>query len=350
MTLANEKDIGAAIRGDTIRPPILLYGNEEYLKQQTLHSLIDSPDDKFSEFNDIRMDFAGLDVAALFDAVVTLPLMARRKTVLVYDVEPKGIPADLFKRLDELFAAQCEECRLIFAEKSGAVDDKRCDKSKKLIRMVDKAGTVLCLKERTEAQLGKMVKADVEKVGCSISPAAQKALIARCGRDTAALKSETNKLCAYRQAGEITREDIELLTEQKPEDNIYGLSRAILRGDYDGAMALLSGLFTLRYPPENILGTLAACYVDLYRAKASVRARKPAAQAAADFGYGKRAFAMENAMRDQKPLGEGYLLYTLDVLSGADLRLKSTQNDARTVLEGTVAALFLREGAPGGRR
>lgn len=348
MTIKDEKSIAAAIKGETIQSPILIYGSEEYLKQHYLRRLLPKGDDGFSSFNDIRLDFNSLDLSILADALATPPMMSDKKSVLVYDVAPKEVNAEQLKQLDKLLSERYDDCRVVFLEKSGSFDEKRDEKSKKLIKLFDRHGTVIALKERTESECIKGIKSDAQAGGCELSQGAARLLLECCGRDMAALKNEIAKLCAYRKGGEIRECDVEALTVRKPEENIYGLSKAILRGDYDGAMSILSGLCYLRYPTESILGTLSGVYIDLYRAKMATG--KSAAQVAADFGYGKRTFAIDNAMRDARRLSEEYLLYALDTLALADERLKSTQNDGRTVLEWTVTSLFLKQNKQGSVR
>ncbi|MCI8622092.1 MAG: DNA polymerase III subunit delta [Provencibacterium sp.] len=348
MKLSDEKSVNAALKGGTLRFPVLIYGSEEYLKRAYLERILGKrPEGGLAAFNDIRIDFSSLDPQKLADALLNPPVMAEYKTVLVYDVSPKEIGVELFKQMEGLFKESYADCRAVFLEKSGTVDDKRDDKSKKLIKLFDQYGSVLQFKERTETDLGKLLRARAEKAGCTLSPAAQKLLLSRCGREMTALYSELDKLCFYRPAGEISEADVEQMVTRQAEDNIFSLSRAILRGDYDGAMRILHDLLVLRTPQETILGTLAQYYVDLYRARAAAIAGVSAARAAEDFGYGRRAFAFENALRDQRKLSEGYLCYALDVLSDADIRLKSTQNDTQTVLEAAVTALFIREPGKG---
>ena len=348
MTLGDEKAVNTMLKEGTLRSPVLIYGSEEYLKKAYLDRILGKRQEGgLSAFNDIRMDFAGLDPQKLADALLNPPMMAEYKTVLVYDVVPKEMDAAFFKRLEELFKELYDDCRVVFLEKSGAVEDKRDEKSKKLIKLFDKYGTVLHFKERTESDLYKLLRARAEKAGCSLAPSAQKLLVARCGKEIAALYSELDKLCAYRPEGEISESDVERMVARQAEDNIFNLSRAILRRNYDEAMRILQDLLVLRIPQETIVGTLSQCYIDLYRARAAVEAGVSASRAAEDFGYGRRAFAFENAMRDQKKLSESYLRYALDVLSDADLRLKSTANDAKTVLEAAVTALFIQEPGKG---
>lgn len=338
MVISNEKEILNLIKNQSIKSPVLVYGAEEYLKQSFIKLLIPK-ESGFSSFNHIKIDFTGFDLQQFSNAVITPPMMEPLKTVFVYNVAPKEMNTDLFKQLEKIFSDLFEDCRVVFLEKSGSFDDKKCDKSKKAIKLFDKYGTVLNIKERSPAELAKFIKSEAQRMGITIDPETAKYLIARCGKEIAQLKNELIKLCAFADGKSITKAMIDNLTVQQVEDNIYGLSKNIISGNYDAGMHILSDLLYLKYPPEFILGTMSAFFIDLYRAK--VGSGKRPADIAQDFGYGKRTFVIDNAMREQKKLSQHYLCEALECLAKADVRLKSTQLNSRLILEETLNTLFI---------
>ena len=343
MIYTDEKVIAKKYLAKELKSPILIYGPEEYLKQNYVKKLTLSEQSAFSSFNAQVFDFENMDMQQLAEALSTPPFMAERKSVLVYNVAPKDISSEQFKNLEDLFSELYPDCVAVFLEKSGSVDEKKEEKSKKLIRLFDRYGSVLQFKEYTESELIKLARSDIQKEGSSIAPEALTILLERTGRNLIALKNEISKLCAYKKGEQIESLDVEILTAPRVEDNIYGLSRMILRGRYEEAMRILDGLFYLRYPTESILGTLSQCYIDLYRAQAAIKSGKRVQDICNDFSYGRRSFVVENAMRDVKNLTEEELNLALSALQKADIILKSTQADARTVLEQTITTLFLRK-------
>lgn len=91
-----------------------------------------------------------------------------------------------------------------------------------------------------------------------------------------------------------------------------------------------------------VLGVLISAYADLYRVKVADAAGEPAESLAADFAYKGREFRLRNAARDAArlslpgPCGNAWTCW-----AEADMRLKSSRMDKRTVLEQAVAALIL---------
>ena len=75
--------------------------------------------------------------------------------------------------------------------------------------------------------------------------------------------------------------------------------------------------------------------------KVADAAGEPAESLGADFAYKGREFRLRNAARDAARLSLPALRECLDVLAEADMRLKSSRMDKRTVLEQAVAALIL---------
>lgn len=89
-----------------------------------------------------------------------------------------------------------------------------------------------------------------------------------------------------------------------------------------------------------ILASLSSSYIDFYRAKAAQSSGKPASQVAEDFGYAKnRTFVVTKAMNLVSRLDMAHIRNCLDILFNADLMLKTSAVDSRTVLEETIVKL-----------
>lgn len=340
MIYKDQRAVNTALKAGAFLSPILLYGSEEYQKEQYKKMLLPDESDGF-DFQ--SMDFGDFQLGAFYQAVTTPPFLSGERVVLVYDFSPKGCNAELLKKLGEALEERYPDCRVLFIEKSGSFDEKRDEKSKKIIKLFDKLGSVLPCPQVSEQEAQRMLIERAGEEGGSIEKGAARLLVEYHGLGLWGLFSELDKLLSYKSGGSIQEADVETLVCRHPEENIYGLSKAILRGAYKEAVNILDGLFDLRYPPESILGTLSGVYIDMVRAK--VAGGRPISTVASDFGYGKRSFALEQAAR-QRRISSEYLLYALDVLQKADLRLKSTQNDERTVLEWAVSALFLKDRVP----
>lgn len=77
------------------------------------------------------------------------------------------------------------------------------------------------------------------KEGISISPAAAEKLVVYVGNDLNLLSREIEKLINYKNQGEITAEDIDLLVKSKIDTDIFRTVDALARGDKKTAVKLL---------------------------------------------------------------------------------------------------------------
>ena len=148
-----------------------------------------------------------------------------------------------------------------------------------------------------------------------------------CNLDSLRLRQEVEKLAAYHgYTGKILKEDIEALVAPTVDANVFQLGDKVLRGDFNGAMAIVDDLLFLQERPESILTILTMSFVDYYRA-AAVR------RAGGSYRFTK---ALEQCGRLSRPALEG----SLEILADADARMKQSAADGRTVLEVTILRLI----------
>ena len=161
-----------------------------------------------------------------------------------------------------------------------------------------------------------------------------------CNLDSLRLRQEVEKLAAYHgYTGKILKEDIEALVAPTVDANVFQLGDKVLRGDFNGAMAIVDDLLFLQERPESILTILTMSFVDYYRAAAVRRAGVADATARKELGYGgsyRFTKALEQCGRLSRPALEG----SLEILADADARMKQSAADGRTVLEVTILRLI----------
>ncbi len=214
-----------------------------------------------------------------------------------------------------------------------------------LIKACDKAGCVMELGTRRNADMLRFLRDRAQKNGCELSGENASYILERCADDMQLLSCEMDKLCAYVGGGTIAREDIDTVVTTVLQAKIYDLSKMILRGNFSKAMELVDQLAYMREPAAKVLAVLSGAFVDLYRGYAARQAGVSSSQAAIDFGFPKnREFVIRNAMSDSGDYTAPQLGQMLAQLAGADFKLKSTGGDDRVILEQTIAKLFLLAG------
>ncbi len=330
----------------------LLYGKEPYLTTHYTDQIVrlamgkDAESDPLGQFNLQRFDGQDSSFDAIEEAAQALPLMAERKCVVVRDFDVTGgsVP---FDRVMELAGDPPEDTVLIFWMDTVVPDGKKNAKWRQFLAAVEKNGVCAELKAKTPAETVKLLCSGASRRGCSLRPENARLLLEQCGEGLYRLLGELDKLCALAlesgadEKKEITREMIETAATKNLEASVFDLSKALLQGQYDRAYRLLDHLFFQRQEPVAVLGVLISAYADLYRVKTAAAAGEPAESLTADFAYRGREFRLRNAAREASKISIPALRDCLETLADADMRLKSSRADKRTVLEQTVARLIL---------
>ena len=93
-----------------------------------------------------------------------------------------------------------------------------------------------------------------------------------------------------------------------------------------------------------ILGVLNMTFIDLYRAKTAMLSGKTAQDVRERYNYRGKEFRMKNAFRDAAKYSVKTLRECLEILSEADIKLKTTKNDGRIVVEQVLASILQKVG------
>ena len=155
------------------------------------------------------------------------------------------------------------------------------------------------------------------------------------------------KLSAYAEGREVTREDIDLLCIRRIESDGYSLAINILRGNAAMVFTRLRELDVQNYEPYAIIGIIGFSLADIYRAKLARSSGRSVADVAKDFSYAKnREFAVKNAYSECGNISAERIRKTLEILSETDLMLKTRSRgkdgDMLTLEQGLARSMALR--------
>ena len=167
------------------------------------------------------------------------------------------------------------------------------------------------------------------------------------GRENAIHSKELEKLSAYAEGREVTREDIDLLCIRRIESDGYSLAINILRGNAAMVFTRLRELDVQNYEPYAIIGIIGFSLADIYRAKLARSSGRSVADVAKDFSYAKnREFAVKNAYSECGNISAERIRKTLEILSETDLMLKTRSRgkdgDMLTLEQGLARSMALR--------
>ena len=340
MAVITEKVFAEHIKTGAFSALYVLHGQENYIKSAAFDGLIGKAVPKSGrDFNLVQFDGKGLNLNELYNAVLTLPVFAQYRVVVVRDYTPKSDWASHKENLTKIFSALCDSVILIFMQQS-VVFDKKSAADKAFLTLVNKFGCEVDFVPKDLAFIADALMKAAANRDCSLSSQTARHLINRCGTSLSELINECEKLCAYAKKGEITREDIDALCHQRMEQSIFDLSKAVMAKNSAAAFAIIDKLFYLREEPVVILAALSSAFIDLYRAKQAKDSGVPSGTAATAFAYYGMAWKMENAMRDTARYSQEQLTYCITELAEADVTLKSSGISGRLVLEKLIVNMI----------
>ncbi len=345
MALFNEDTLKKQIKSGDFSRVYIIYGSEGYLKQYYADLICKKSVGKdFEDFNLKKLEGRDTSLNEIYDCISAFPMMSEYTCTLVKDYPLTEFVNDQNKINDEFNSVITdipESSILVFWMDTVEVDEKN-KKWTSLIKLFDSVGVCAKIEKRTRSALEKLLVSSAAKKDCTLSRENAGYIITLVGEDMATLQNELNKVCAFANSGEITREHIDKTVIISVEAKVFQLSRMIVRGEADNAFENLNNLFKLREEPIAILAVLSKAFIDMYRVKAIKETGTSYSKLAEDFpaSYRGRGFILDNAANDSKSYSVTQLQNALDILSDADRRMKSTAEDNKTILEELILRLL----------
>ena len=351
MIYQDEAEFARSIKNYDPQRVYFLYGEQNYLKKLYCKKIIAQAVSGMEDFNLTRLDGTRASLDEISDALEALPMMGGHRCVVVNDLDVGKLSVTEAGKLTELLADLPETGVLVFTTTDLAPEIKKGAKWKAFIKQVDAVGAVIELKTRSTGDRNRFLQTLAERAGCRITSENCAFLAERCGNDMQVLQHEMDKLCAYKGASEITKEDISLCAVAQLDASVFDLAKLMLKNDYQAAMQNLDELIRMREEPVAVLGVLSGGFIDLYRAKAAKENGKPAEELCALLqAYRGKEWRVKNAMRDCGRYTHAQLAEVLELLARADYRLKSSRTENTVILQETVTHIMaVLQGVPARR-
>lgn len=341
MAKIGEKELKQQIASGSFSNAYFIYGEESYLKEFYVNKLKEKiVEPAFADFNFHQYNGKDTSLNDILKDAEMLPMMSSYVFITVYDYPFDKSEKDC-SAVKEFLTDLPETTIIVFCFDSIEVDVKKNSKWRSLDNAFAKYGSSVNLEKRSESDLVKLLIGGCKKRGAVLTADNARYLISVSGSDIKALLNETEKLSAYVNGGEITKEIINHLAVKCLQARVYDLSKAIVKGDYNKAYSVLDTLFAMKEDSIAVLSVISGCYVDMYRVKCAKIAGEAAEDVGRYYNYKGREFALRNAMRDCSDLSVNQLRSSLDVLMQADNALKSTGADKRLILEESMVKLLL---------
>jgi DNA polymerase-3 subunit delta len=243
--------------GDT-DPLYLLIGDDDSEKSAIATEFAEMVDEGLRAFSVDRLFGGEIKADDLFDAAATLPMMAPRRIVVVFDAERILIP----KR--EGKAADAEQERLEAFVKHppahatvvlvcGPLDQRR-----RLVKLLLKEAQVVdcgTIADSTDAE--RWVKARAERDKVPLDASAVRALVERAGVDIVRLRSGLERVGLYAMGQpRISADDVKQVVPSTAEATNFGIANAIERNDAAEALRELTLALDGGAQPFFLMGQL----------------------------------------------------------------------------------------------
>lgn len=337
----------AEIQAGKFRPVYLVYGGEDFLKEElfrALRSALVQPET--ADFNYHVLEAAPDQVNQALALAMTQPFFAERRLVVVKDcpaIVPSRKKAEEDDGDDEKPSAGGDDALVQYLKSpvlsttllflADNIDARR--KSTKAL--VAAGGTVECQPLKPDDAV-MWVQSRSNFKGKKIAGAAAQALVEKIGPDLRLLDLELEKLGLYvGEAKEISQHDVETVVSNLAETEVYRLTEAVMLKQRTKALALLERCLRQVDHPLQLLAALTNKFRQILLVKALMERRVPKKEGAAiarmhPYAYEKMMPHVDGLKRDEVALALRRLLE-------ADLAMKSGF-DARLTLETLVVELL----------
>lgn len=323
--MLNEFDLKNLIAKGANAHVYFLFGDDPYLVKTYAEKIVKEVVGDNADLDLTVFDYNALP-AEISEALSQFSFFGGRKCVTVSNLNFDELLAAEYKNLKSVIENAPNNNCLVFYFDSFVVDKKRSKRYKELEKLIESVGGVIAeLNHRTEMQLMKLLTEGAKKRGLILSSATAKFLINYVSSDLNILINELNKLCLYKQEGEITVEDVERLCARSLEGSIYNISNQILSKNIDKAIAEINILINQKVEPYYIYSEISSCFTDIYNALAVNEVGASFETAADKLGYPKHiAFRLKNALRYANSLGDKKVSKILNILISADSEIKAS--------------------------
>lgn len=251
----------------------IFHGEETYLRDFYLGKLQKKlVPSGFEEFNYHRVEGKDLTVQALVEMAEALPMLAERTLITVVDFDLFKLDEDQRNSLIALLGDLPSYCCIVFVYDT--VEYKPNRTMKKLYKAVIDHVQVVEFRALESGELLGWISRRFKALEKDIDRQTAEYLVFTCGGFMTGLIQEISKIGAYAKGNAITQADIDAVADPVLSAEVFKLSDAVLKGNYDLAASILGDLLKMQTEPIMILGALGSQLRRIYTARMAIDSGK----------------------------------------------------------------------------
>ena len=256
------------LKDGILAPLYVFYGEETFMRDMYVGRVSEQvPDGGFPEFNHIVLNGADIPFSDYDDAWESFPMMAEKKLIHIKDsgiFSPKrttGGPSTEEKKefWSEKFKRISDDTVVIF-------DESSVDKRSALYKAAAKAGTVVEFTYLSDADTVTWVIKQCLDAKKRISKENAYYLITLCDPGLSNINNELQKLLDFCDE-EIYKSDIDRVVSKSMQVIVFELTDAIMAGNTQKAMAVLTDLKTVKENAFTLLYLMFSSFEKMLHAK-----------------------------------------------------------------------------------
>jgi DNA polymerase-3 subunit delta len=328
----------APLRDGEPGPLYFLHGKERYLVDRAVDLLRARVlDPRTRDFN--YELFYGKEAGAsrIVQAAKTLPMMARRRLILVRDADE--MKADELAGLIPYVQSPAPETCLVFV-------GEKVDARLKFFTAFKKSGVLLKLDPLYERQLPDFVRGEARARGVQIDPTAVQMIVDEIGADLGQLADAVERLALFAGGQDggrksIGPDDVETVVATTRQRSVFELANAVGEGARPRALAMLSSMLGARESGVRIVAMLARHVRQLWVTQELLQRTGDKFEIAQALGI--PPFFVDDMMKQARRLDRARLTRMHAALYLADKNLKSSRLEDARILETLMLELTRTE-------
>ena len=313
------------LRRKAIGGAIVLYGQEDYLKNLSAGRVVSAYVDEAARSFDFTEFYRELDIGRLRDLTMALPMLSEKRVILLRDPDIYSGGDEQAEALAKLIAELPEECVLVFVFISEplafeAPKNKTDRKINRANKVFAEATAVSCDRlppDKAEVWITSLL---AEK-GVEIDRSAARGLAELCAGDMYAIKNNADILAA---SGEkrVTESMLSRVTYNTVEEDSFRLADAIADGKWAEAYLILDDLASTKADPREFMPTVISGFVAMYRVAVAREKTGSWSSLEGQFSYVKSSYPLKKAAARLKGRPVEYFRNAALLCAEAERRLK----------------------------
>lgn len=224
---------------------ITITGNNNFALRRRLDEMTSKFVEKYGALALEKFDGEEHEAQVITDGLQSLPFLTQKKLVVV---RSGGLNKEFMEQIEQIISSIGDTTNVVFYE-------PQIDKRMIYFKVLKSQTQFEEFNELDPQNLAKWLVEEAKMEGGRLGLADANYLVERVGTNQSLLASELNKLLIYKS--EITRQNIDLLTEPRPQSKIFDLLDAAFAGRKERALKLYDEQRAQKVEPQAILAMIA---------------------------------------------------------------------------------------------